>query len=325
MVAMPRPAPGRCGLAEVDPDELGEAVVSAWDDFLDVVRSEATDLSRPSRLPGWSGRDVLVHLGEWPDSRVVDSVLASAAEGGYGTSAPPDAGNDEQLAARAGASEHEVVEAVVAARDRIEQFFAGPEARRSGRLLARSTVGPLPVLGLVHAGVFELAVHALDLSPCGAPPPSSHLLDRGLSALIDITGSLAAHADVDIELTGQAPTGGWRLTTGPAVGDQGGWTTTRVGSEPFDGVGVRGSATDLLDAAAGRLPLPQLLLTRRLHVQHLPQWMRLAPLLEDLPGLPGGGALQTTVGGLSSVMGGLSGVAGGFSGAAGRALGRFRR
>jgi hypothetical protein len=45
--------------------------------------------------------------------------------------------------------------------------------------------------------------------------------------------------------------------------------------------------------------------------------MRLAPLLDDVPGLPGGAALKTAVGGLS----GLSSVAGGV----GRALGRFLR
>ncbi len=84
---------------------------------------------------------------------------------------------------------------------------------------------------------------------------------------------------------------------------------------------MRGSAADLLETASGRSNLPQLLLTRRLVVQQLPQWMRLAPLLEDVPGLPGGAALKTAVGGLSSVAGGVSGVVGGL----GNALGRLRR
>jgi hypothetical protein len=317
----PRSATGRCGLSETDPAELGEAVVLAWDDFLAVVRSPTTDLDRPSRLKGLSGRDVLVHLGEWPDHATVDSVLVSAAEGGHGTSQPPGDTSAELVAAHDEATTEQVIEAVVAARDRVQRFFDGPEAATWGRSLARSTVGPLPVLSLLHAGTFELAVHALDLAPCGAPPPSAPLLDRGLAALIDITGSLAAGAGVDLALTGATPAGGWRFTTGPAVGADGGWTTTQVGPAPFEGVGVSGPAADLLDAAAGRTHLPQLLLGRRIHVQELAQWLRLAPLLEDTPGLPGGAALASAAAGLSGVAGGLSSL----TGAAGRALGRFRR
>lgn len=319
MVATPpsarRPAPGSCGLADGDLGQLGAEVLAAWDGFLDVVRDPATDLSRPSRLAGWSGRDVLVHLGSWPDQVVMDSLLASADTGGHGTVPPPDAGNEVLVEAHRDATTDEVVEALVVARARIARFWE-TEAQEYGRLLSRSTVGPLPVASLVHAGTFELAVHAMDLAPCGAPPPPAQLLDRGLAALLDVTGDLASHAGVDIELTGQTPDGGWAFAS-----DRTGWTTHRTPPGDFDGVGVRGSAVDLLDAAAGRASLPTLLLTRRMHVQQLPQWMRLAPLLDDVPGLPGGAALKTAVSGLSGVAGGLSSVAGGV----GRALGRFRR
>lgn len=312
----PRPAPVRCGLAAHDPAELGREVLRAWDALLEVVTAPSTDLTRPSRLKGWSGKDVLVHLGSWPDAVVMDALIASAAEGGHGTSPDPDAGNEALVAAHRDATPGEVVEALVQARARIERFFTSDEVTTWGRRVSRSTVGPLPVLTLVHAGTFELAVHALDLGPCGAPRPDPHLLDRGLASLIDITGNLAARADVDIELTGQTPTGGWVFTS-----HEGGWTTARVGPGPFEGVGVRGTAADLLETASGRTHLPQMLLTRRLQVQHLPQWMRLAPLLDDVPGLPGGAALRSAAGGLSGVAHGISGVAGGV----GRALGRLRR
>jgi uncharacterized protein (TIGR03083 family) len=302
----PAPATGRFGLAERDPAELGREVLAAWDAFLDVAGS--ADLSRPSRLPGWSGRDTCVHLGSWDDSRVLDAVLESARTGELDDAGDPDEGNARLLAAHRDASDAEVLDALERARARIARFFA-EEAEPAGRLLSRSTVGPLPVLSLVHAGTYELAVHALDLAPCGAPPPAAHLLDRGLAALLDVTGALSARAGVDIALTGTAPTGGWRFTSGPD-----GWTTERVPAGPFEGVGVRGSAVDLLDASAGRTGLPHLLLARRLHVQQLPQWMRLAPLLDDVPGLPGGAALKAGVGGLSSVVGGV-----------GKVLGRFRR
>jgi len=312
----PRPAPGRCGLAETDPDDVGREVLLCWDGFLDVVRAGSTDLARPSRVKGWSGKDLLVHLGDWPDSRVLTALLESAAEGGHGVRPSPGEGNEALVAAHRADTPEQVIEALVAARDRIAQFFTDGEAHTWGRMLSRSDAGPLPTLSLVHAGTFELAVHAMDLAPCGAPPPSAQLLDRGLAALLDVTGSLAAGSAIDIEVTGQTPSGGWAFGSGVD-----GWTTTRVPPGPFDGVGVQGSAADLLDTAAGRTNLGQLLLTRRLQVQHLPQWMRLAPLLDDVPGLPGGAALKTAAGGLSGVAGGLSGVAGGV----GRALGRFRR
>lgn len=305
----PVPAPGRCGLAETDPGELGRQVLGAWDGFLDVVRAPTTDLTRPSRLPGWSGADVCIHLGGWDDAQVVEKVLASARDGGAGEPGDPDATNAALLAAHRDASPDEVVAALVAARDRVAAFFASTDAIDYGRALSRSTVGPLPVLSLLHAGCYELAVHALDLAPCGAPPPAAALLDRGLAALIDVTGALSARAGIDITLSAQAPEGGWRFSSGDD-----GWTTGRSPAGAFDGVGVRGSAVDLLDTSAGRANLAQLLMTRRLVVQQLPQFLRLAPLLEDAPGLPGGAVLRTAVGGLSGVTGGVT-----------RLLGRFHR
>jgi uncharacterized protein (TIGR03083 family) len=302
----PVAAAGRFGLAEQDPAALGRQVLAAWDAFLDVARS--ADLSRPSRLPGWTGRDTCVHLGAWEDSRVLEGVLASAHAGDLADPPPPEVQNDALVRAHAGASDAEVLAALERARARVARFLV-EEAQEAGRLLSRSSVGPLPVLSLVHAGTYELAVHALDLAPCGALPPPPVLLDRGLAALIDVTGALSARAGVDIALTAMTPQGGWRFTS---AGD--GWTTERATAGPFAGVGVRGSAADLLDASAGRAALPHLLLTRRLTVQQLPQWMRLAPLLDEVPGLPGGVALKAGVAGLSSVVGGV-----------GKVLGRFRR
>jgi uncharacterized protein (TIGR03083 family) len=312
----PVPSSGRTGVADSDLSELGREVVACWDEFLDVVRAPSTDLSRRSRLSGWSGRDVLVHLGHWDDSPVLDSLLASARTGALDDSPPPDDANDALVEAHRDASTEQVVAAVQEGRDRIAAFFAGGEAVEVGRLLSRSTVGPLPVLSLLHAGTYELAVHALDLAPCGAPRPAAHLLDRGLAALIDVTGSLSARSGVEITLAATTPDGGWQFTSGPE-----GWTTERHPSPTVDGVGVQASVTDLLDASSGRVSVPHLLLTRRMHVAHMQQWMRLAPLLDDVPGLPGGAALRTAVHGLS----GLSGVAGGVAGGVGRVLGRFRR
>ncbi|MEX2290258.1 MAG: maleylpyruvate isomerase N-terminal domain-containing protein [Mycobacteriales bacterium] len=304
----PVPAPGRFGLGELGVPELGREVVAAWDAFLDGVRDPSTDLSRPSRLSGWTGRETCIHLGNWDDSQVLEGILASARTGALKEPPPPDRVSDLLVRAHREATDEDVVGALVQARERIAHFFAGGEAEETGRLLAGSAVGPLPVLSLVHAGTYELAVHTLDLAPCGAPPPAPVLLDRGLAALVDVTGALTARAGIDVAITAMTADGGWSCTSQAHS-----WSTGRVAAGPFDGVGVRGSAVDLLDVSAGRAGLPQLLVSRRLQVQQLPQWMRLAPLLDDVPGLPGGAALRAAVGGVSGV-----------AGRVGRLLGQFR-
>ena len=301
---------GRSGLADTPPEVLGQSVLRAWDAFLHLVA--VTDLERPSRLKGMTGRDLLVHLGTWPDSSVVESLLASARAGAVGTSTPLDETNAQLLAAHGDATTDEVVAALHRGRATLAAFLASPEAVELGRALARSTAGPLPVLTLLNAGTFELAVHALDLAPCGAPPPSPHLLDSGLSALVDITGALASRAGVDLVLGAQTPDGGWAFDSGDH-----GWTTAPLPAGALLGVGVSGTAADMLEGASGRVTLPQLLVTRRLVVHHLAQWMRLAPLLDDVPGLPGGAALRGAVGSVGGLVGGVaSGV--------GRVLGRLR-
>lgn len=294
----------RCGLAETPPQLLGRSVLAAWDAFLEVVEAPSTDLTRPSRLRGLSGRDVLVHLGSWPDAQVVDSLLASAREGGTARPSSLDETNEALLAAHRDATQDEVVQSLHQARAGLARFFGSQQARQLGRAQAASTAGPLPVLTLVNAGTFELAVHALDLAPCGAPPPPPELLDSGLSALIDITGALASRAEVELVLGAQTrEDGGWQFSSGPH-----GWDTSRLPPGRLTGTGVQGTAADMLEAASGRAPLPQLLLTRRLVVHQLPQWMRLAPLLDDVPNLPGGAALRGAVGGVSGLAGGVGKV-----------------
>ncbi len=305
-----QPFPRPCGLADTPVPDLGDAVVGAWDDFLAVAHS--ADLTKASRLPGWSGRDLCIHLGTWDDHNVLPGIVTAARNGGGAPSkdaAGVNKANDDLIAVHATASVDDVLVALQRSRDDLESWFEGPEPDDLGRALVRSSVGELPLLSLLSAGCYELAVHALDLRPCGAQPPSPFLLSRGLAALIDVTGALAARHDVAITVTAQTPTGGWSFTA-----SEQGWTNDEVTAGTYQGVGVRGSTADLLDVSAGRVALPSLLLTRRLSVQHLPQFMRLAPLLSEVPGLPGGAALKAGVGGLSAVTGGV-----------GKLIGKIRR
>jgi hypothetical protein len=305
---VPQSPSGAVGVADLPLTDVRDAVLAAWDAFLELVTAPGTALDRPSRLPGWSGKDTCIHLGQWPDSQVLEGVLASARAGGAGRPPHPDRENDALVAAHRDATAAEVVDAVVRARDRLAAFFASDDAVRLGRTPSRSAVGPLPVLSLVHAGCYELAVHALDLRPCGAPAPPPALLHRGLGALVDVTGALAARSGVAMSLTAQGDTGGWRFQA-----ELDGWRTGPAPAGAFDGAGVQGATADLLDASAGRANVPALLLRRRLHVQDLPAWLRLAPLVEEVPGLPGGAALRGAVSGIS-----------GFGAGVGRLFGRGR-
>lgn len=289
-------AVGPAGLAETDPAELAETVVACWDAFIDLAADPATDLSRPSRLPGWTGADTCIHLGQWSDSTPLQGLLASARAGGAGTPGSPDEGNARLVAAHRAEGPDGVLAALVRARDTLADWFEGPEPADLGRHVSSSAVGPLPVLSLIHAGTYELAVHALDLAPCGAPAPPPLLLERGLAALIDVTGALCVRSAVHTTVTAQTPSYGWAFT---AVTD--GWTVQRTAAGRFDGAGVHGSAADLLDTSAGRTNLAALLLSRRLVVQDIGGFMRLAPLLHDAPGLPGGAVLRGAVSGLGKV------------------------
>ncbi len=292
------------GLSDAGAADVGGHVLDAWDAFLDVVTDPRTDLSRPSRLAGWSGLDVAAHLGHWPGHDIVEGVLA-ATRSDTPRALDRDAVNAALVEQHRDTPPDEIVAALVRARDGLDDFFAGPRADELGHAVAESDVGRLPVLSLLHASAYELAVHALDLAPCGAPPPPPVLLDRGLAALMDVTGALCGRSGIDITLTAQTPEGGWQFTS-----DSDGWRTQRARSGKVRGTGASASAADLLDTSAGRTNLAQLLVTRRLVVHQLPSFMRLAPLLHDVPGLPGGPALRTAVAGLGGVT---------------RVLGRLRR
>lgn len=298
--------PGECGLALAPVEELGDVVVGAWDDFLTVATS--ADLELPSRLPGWTGRDTCVHLGSWGDHPAMSRVLAAARAGGGKAPPHPDVTNAMLVESHRRASTAEILASLERSRDALAAWFESPEAAELGRAQVRSAVGELPLASLLHAGAYELAVHALDLAPCGGSPPSGFLLDRGLAALMDVTGALAARRAIALTVTAQTPSGGWSFTSTAE-----GWTTQPVAAGAPVGAGLSGSHQDLLDASAGRHSIPHLLLARRLKVHQLPALMSLAPIVAEVPGLPGGAALQAGISGLSAGMSGL-----------GKLLGRLR-
>lgn len=310
MPAAPRPLvpdPGERGLSSADLSAVAGPLLAAWDGFLVVAQhlADAGGLDRPSRLPGWSARDVCVHLGSWPDAPVLERLLGDAraattrrADGGVGgmdaaeLGAPldVDGANEAVLAAHGDASDDEVMAALRAARERTVDFLDSPEARDLALAPTRTLLGPLPLLGHVEAAAYELAVHALDLAPAAAPAPSDELLLAGLGALADVTGALCARSGVTATVAILTPLGGW------AFGSRGpDWTTVQLGPDAAASTlgwpSLEGAAPVVLDASAGRAAVPPLLLRRELRVHDVPGLLGLVPVLDAVPGLPGGAAL----------------------------------
>ena len=272
------------GLAGTGVSELSAAVLSAWDDFLSVV--DSADLSRPSRLKDLSARDVLVHLGTWDDHDVLPGLIAAADGRSADAAGSPDDINRALLARHTDATDDDVRAALRRSRSDVAAFFASDEPARVGAKEVVASIGRLPLLTVLSAGRYELAVHALDLR---AAAPSAALLDNGLAALIDVTGALAHQHGIETSLTAVAPEGGWSF-----VSTAKGWTTSRA-SGRFDGPGVKADAAVLLDASAGRAQLPALLARRKLKVQDMRGFLKLAPMIDAVPGLPGGPVLRSGV------------------------------
>ncbi|MGY1857678.1 maleylpyruvate isomerase N-terminal domain-containing protein [Modestobacter sp. SYSU DS0290] len=286
------------GMADAGRAEVGALVLGAWDGFL--AQADTVDLGRRTRLAGWRAQEVCTHLGVWPDATALDDLVAAARSGATGTPADPDVVNARVTAAHRAASRGEVLAALQAARAATVRYLTEAPAELDTTPTV-STVGRLPMLSVVLGQAYELAVHGLDLVSAGAPGPPPQTLQAGLAALADVTGALAAAAGITADATLATPDGGWRF----AAADDG-WTVTRVPPGRVSGTAVEAPADLLLDAASGRANPVTALARRRLRVHQLPGLMRLAPIVESAPGIPGGPLLQLaarTLGGAGGLLG----------------------
>lgn len=298
---MPNPQ----GLLEYGRDEVRRYILDAWDAFL--TSAEKVDLSASSRLPGWRAHEICVHLGSWPDHRAMSGLIESARGRGPSKPIDVDEANAAVTKAHRDASRDEVLDALRRNRDEVADYLSDEGQAELDRKPVVATVGRIPLLTVVHATVYELAVHGLDLVSCGAPEPPDELLLSGVAALADVTGALAASLDITGGAVLSTPKGGWYFAA-----DGGGWRTTPTSSDESTGRTpvVEAELTTLLDASSGRQN-PMMLLTRRkLKVHHMSGLMRLAPIVETAPGIPGGPVLRLaarTVGGAGGFVGKLTG------------------
>ncbi|MFE5330135.1 maleylpyruvate isomerase family mycothiol-dependent enzyme [Embleya sp. NPDC056575] len=292
---------GPWGTASMPAEAQRTRALAAWDAFRDLA--DRVDLDAPSRLPGWDGRAVITHLASWPDAPLLARLLAEASGRRAPDAAPmhQDEVNARLVRAHRDADREELLAALDDGRARlVAAFDATTEDPALALARTGSQVGPVPLLTQLGAIAYELAVHALDLAPCGAGEPPPELLDAGVLALADITGALAARHGVRARTGLAVPGGGWGFAAPGAAGT--GWEVFPLppGRPNLPAVEARTAAL-LLDASAGRRAVPALLARRDLKPHNLPGLLSLAPLLDHVPGLPGGPALRLTAAALGGV------------------------
>jgi hypothetical protein len=131
------------------------------------------------------------------------------------------------------------------------------------------------------------------------------VLQSALAALADVTGALAASMGITGGVTLATPDGGWAFAADPH-----GWTVRPVAAGEYAGPAVEAPAQLLLEAASGRInPVPAVA-RRRLKVHEIGGLLKLAPIVQAVPGIPGGPILQLaakTVGGAGGMVGRLFG------------------
>src|ERR671932_20453 len=109
------------GLSGAGREVVGPLVLGAWDAFLAVAR--AGQLDRRTRLPGWRGQEVCVHLGGWNDYAALDGLVAAARAGGTGPVPDVDAANARVTAAHRVAPRAEVLAALERHRDAVREYL----------------------------------------------------------------------------------------------------------------------------------------------------------------------------------------------------------
>ena len=262
--------------------QLRDRLLGAWDALAGLAGAV-----EPERL------GELAELGSWPERPVLARLMAQAR----GEQPAPEAERTDH----AGDGPEQVLAALAEARGLVAEALDGIEADpRLGLVVLDSALGPLPLLTQVHAMGHELALAAIRCAPAPAEVPEA-VTDAGVAALVDVVGALAHRQGLRAAAGVWGPgTGGWSFRAGAD-----GWETL---CGPVEGLpGIEGAAATVLGVPAGRGALPSLLARGELKLHRIGGLMALAPLVEQVPGLPGGALLRRAVG-MVGLLGRLPGM-----------------
>lgn len=303
------PDPGERGRVSTDLEATLAATVGAWDDLLEAVAE--LDLQAPTRKSGRTAARTLVVLGSWPEGRpllrIRDDALAGVLE-----AEPLSATEARVIDAHALAPRAVILDALQRARDDVATWSASPSVSDEALLPVAGPLGVVPLGTLVAATAYQCAVAARDLAPAGVQQ-SDMLIARGLTALVDTVGAVAAQQAATVSLAAVTPQ--VRIATGAQAGD---WRTVEVGEAL--GPSLVGDAGLLLDIAASRVSAPAAYARGELRAEDLTGLLSLAQVLARSPGLPGTDGLQAALQAYES----SAAIARAVSGAVGSAWKRLR-
>ncbi len=293
------PRPDEQGLATSDPDLLAASISQSWALFTAMV--EDVDLDGVTRAKGLTAREVVIPLGAWDDNRPLVALLEDSRRGVVGYH---DQGAlvDAVREAHRHETDDAVREALRRQGEQMETFLYGDDVASLGAYPIASMLGTLPLITFLHAATYPLATSALDLEQAGATVPDT-LLDNGLLGLVDTIGALAARQGVTASIAAITPTA--ILGTGARDGV---WHTARLDADLSDadlsrGVGpsIEGTARLLLDVTSGRADVPTAIRRRAIAVHDFTGLMALAPIVEQVPGIPGRAAIIGAIRATSAV------------------------
>lgn len=283
------PSPTDRGLASADPIGLAERTFGAWADFRASI--DAVDIDATTRWKKRRARSVIAKVGDWPESRQLPQILADARAGKL-ERIDQDAIDDAVVAAHEDDSRDDLLEAIDRSRDSVSNWIDDKGPAGIGLIPVGSPLGELPVSTYLHAAAFQLAIASRDLVPAGSVE-SDRLILAGLRALVDTTGALAARMGIDTTFAVVTPIGSVVTVAG-----NGGWTVTDIDAAHLDDQlpGLSGDAATLLDVAAGRRNPVTAIRGPEISINQMKQLMRLAPIAQENPGLPGGPVLRKAAG-----------------------------
>ena len=310
MADLPReltPADGSRGFATQHREDLRIRVDGAWEQL--AAYAETCELDLMSRSKGRRGREVLLPVGRWDDSRGLAEIVDDARAGRVHT-IDQDVYEAALRSAHGSASAHEIVSSLRRAGGEANDWLGSAEDGGVGLSATASPLGALPVRTLMHATVYHLAVIALDLEPCSPEPAPAELLTRGLVALIDVAGCLAARAGLTASLVAVAHDPNLADHEAEIWGfgcQDGDWATASL--DTSTGPTVVASARVILDITSGRIShVPALVGSGALRLHDVPGLLHLGPLIDQVPGIPGSTPLRAataTLGVATAVVGRL--------------------
>ena len=285
------------GLASGDRAALAADIDLAWELF-EAIAAEV-DPDAPSRKAGWTARELIARLGDWEFARQLEDLVTEAHDGDADYFDADE--HDEQIrTATQGLAYEEIQASLSTARAKIAGWLASDEPDTWALVHTSSPIGPLPLLTVLNAMTYQMCIAALDVEQCGGTVPDE-LLRVGLLALIDTTGALAGRTHVTGSFMAVTPDGVF------GVGSRGGhWRTRPLEEDPHMGPAVVAPARVMIDATSGRGNVGHMYRTGALHVRDIGGMVRLAPVLEGIPGIPPMGAIGRAMSVVDAV-GGLFG------------------